>query len=228
MTTHADSRVVFAHVPHTAGRAAKRYLWIHYPQKHISIHTPEDIDQLTIAAHAYLRYFVLRDPVHRIIAEYLHYSVTLSDPTGGRIGYLSLDDARKQLPSFNPSNLLDYVRLPITNDVCCKLLLLRTDWNKPISAEEYQTLLRLVSLGIVKHDPYVVPMRYTQLATLFSVDVCGFNSGIDELSRASYRIDPLNEARRRVLLEAPGVEELIKSRNRYDCLLYDYLIFKSV
>lgn len=228
METHSDFQIVFVHIPHTAGRAAKRYLWTHYPRRHLAIHTPEDISGLPPTSNTLNRYFVLRHPLQRIIAEYIHYSATLLDPTGGRIGYLSLDGIRKHTPAFNPASLIDYVQLPLTNDLCCKLLLLRTDWSSPVTETEYQQLLQLIDAGKIKYDNYVVPMQYTQLASLLAIDTESFSKSINDLSGASYNPNPLTNAKKLVMLQVPGIMELVTSRNAYDYRLYAYCSAKSV
>lgn len=123
--------IIFLHVPHTGGRCIGKYLW-NNNLKYLKLHNADDIkNNKNIEG---VKYFVLRDPVERSYREYIHYSRNLERI--GQVNHLTLSNF-KNLDYKNP---YDYLSLEVNRNVYCKFLLLREDFNIPITEKDYSNI----------------------------------------------------------------------------------------
>ena len=129
----------------------------------------------------------------------------------GMVNHLNLYDLKHDNPAFNPTNILDYISLEVNRNVLCKFLLLRTDFNKPITNEEYDAIIEMFQ-GSNKpvYDIYKYPLNTLPvLSKLVGVDITplGF--------RTNCKKDDI--------LVKNVICNKIKQLNKYDFDLFNYL-----
>ena len=61
-------------------------------------------------------------------------------PRIGIVNHLKLSELKRNDSDFDHTNPFDYLDLEVNKNVYCKFLLFRTDFNIPISDEEYQKI----------------------------------------------------------------------------------------
>lgn len=201
---------VFLHIPHTSGRLLRKYMWYKgYLTGNGSIrcHIVHNSEQMV--DNDLPRYFILRDPVERIIAEYIHYSRRLLDI--GVVNYLDLANIHQDYPKFDPSNIQDYISLEETRNLYCKFLLGRKDFGIAISDTDFE----LLSKGAFIYDVYQKPMNYSSLQEFLheKIDV----SIVEKIYRYPLTLNKEERA------ELACHSESIRACNEYDIKLYELL-----
>lgn len=202
-----DKKLVYLHIPHTCGRSIKRTLWEKSILKDmIVIHNGDQMIQNL--NNMYDIYFVLREPLERIIGEYKHYSVNLK--TLGMVNHLEIKNIMTQQPTFDLNNILDYCNLEVNKNVYCKFLLFRKDFNKPVTIDEFNKVKELFT-GDNKpiFDIYTFPLELPILS-----------------GKIGQKVEPKLVIKNSVkddLINNKIVCQKIQEWNSYDFLLYDYL-----
>mgnify|MGYP003640684395 CR=1 FL=1 len=124
--------LIFLHIPHTGGRNLGRWLW----DKQISykrLHNSNDLKECEINEKDIL-YFIIRNPVERCYKEFLHYSERLD--IVGVVNHLTKDLFKNK----DYKDYKDYFSLEINCNVYCKFILLRCDFDKPITEDEFENM----------------------------------------------------------------------------------------
>lgn len=160
-----EIRYLHLHVPHTGGRSLHGILW-HNSVNFQKVHNAKAIEEFLLGLGSLSntplineiipksnRYFVLREPVERAYKEFRHYSKNLQ--TIGRVNHLILDDLKKDNKSFNPASIDDYFSLECNRNVYCKFLLLKKDFNRPITDIDFEHLKDLIKSDRIVFDRFV-------------------------------------------------------------------------
>lgn len=240
--------IVHLHIPHTGGRCLGRYAFKCYQQlkdKNITytrLHNARNIaDYLHVidsTTDNTVFYFVLRDTTERLYKEFLHYSSRLQ--TVGMVNHLDLSDIQKRYPDFNVTSFSDYCRLEVNRNAYCKFLLLRTDFNIPITDTDYQQVLDLLKRGNFKYDVFDKPLVLHEFANLLDVETAVLQ---DTLSKIWPRSDKSSDNKDTTKTITTDHTESIKSNdvvdkcsnhqnsckaeivdnNKYDLLLFEFL-----
>lgn len=216
-------KILHLHVPHTAGRCIRRFIAnnchgsrtvassrdISNYHKSLALDENESTD---------ITYWVLRNPIERVAAEYIHYSSTLK--VLGEIGDLRLDILRRENPKFNLDIPSDYIQLERRRNVYCKFLLQREDFTLPISDSDYDHVV-----AMTKRDDIVVDffeaLDFSNLSRISKqpIDrIQKYSSNYDADWKSNYR------TKRMKLLENSDLRKLIGEQNQYDCKLYEELV----
>lgn len=201
---------VFLHIPHTSGRLLRKYMWYKgylTGKENIRCHIVHNSDQMV--DHDLPKYFILRDPVERIIAEYIHYSQRLVNI--GTVNHLDLTNIHKSYPKFDPANIQDYISLEETRNLYCKFLLGRKDFTIPISDTDFELLLKKPFI----YDLYEKPMNYPKLEEFLNKKMDIFM--IEKIYRHPLTMD--KEKRNELTCHS----ESIQACNEYDIKLYEHL-----
>lgn len=193
--------IIYLHIPHTCGRSIKRSFFIKDELKNIVwIHNSSQITQMKRNNDEIL-YFVLRNPIERVIGEFKHYSRNLKSI--GIVNHLDLNNILEKNPTFNMESILDYCSLEVNRNVCCKFLLLRKDFNIPITENDYSAILN----SNFKFDVYSFPLKLPVLSSLLGFEISPHIvvNNVDKNDISKNKI------------------EMIKKLNEYDLCLYNYL-----
>ncbi|QKF93663.1 hypothetical protein QKU48_gp0205 [Fadolivirus algeromassiliense] len=210
---------IFLHVPHTAGRVLKNYLWTNR-KKVINVHN--DKDMKLIKNKALQKYFILRNPIERIIGECVHYSTNLKNI--GIVNYLSMDDILIRNPYFNPENISEYIKLEATKNLYCKFLLNRDNFWEPITANDFDKITKILEKGEFIYDKYTNPMDYEKLSQLIGIDRKEINKVTMEITTKSQIINKTNINIKKELLNNTNLIKEIELMNEYDIKLFTLLI----
>ncbi len=192
--------MLFIHVPHTSGRSLKSYL-LRRGDNIITVHNAEQIKELD--KEYSIKYFILREPTERVWKEFLHYSENLK--IGGRVNHLNILHLKKANPSFDPKNISHYISLEVNRNVCCKFLLLRTDFNIPVTETDLNYLKENISS--FKYDIFKKPMTYPVLSTIIDPIDANLKYITDEA----------------ILISQEAVSEIIRL-NTFDIMLFNFLL----
>lgn len=191
--------IIYLHVPHTCGRSIKRSLFNKDELKKITwIHNSDQIQNTNVTNNDIL-YCVLRNPIERVIGEFKHYSRNLKSI--GVVNHLDLNHLLKQNNNFDVNNILDYCSLEVNRNVCCKFILLRTDFNIPINEKEFNTLLNCN----FKFDVYSFPLKLPILSSLLGFEIEP-HVIVNNIDKSEITIEEL---------------DTIRSLNHYDVRLYN-------
>ena len=199
------NKIVYLHIPHTSGRTIKRTLWLNSMLKDIlPVHNAKDIKDAinNIDSNSKL-YFVLREPLDRIIGEYKHYSRSLKTK---QVNHLTQNDVK----DINLDNILEYCSMEVNRNVMCKFLLLKTNFLEKINDNNYK-LLEQMFKGQNKplFDNYTFPLVLPVLSDLVG-------------SKVEPAAIMQNVEKNDILLDSDICNKL-KELNKYDFLLYDFL-----
>lgn len=165
------SGLLILHVPHTSGRYIKKHLRTNkylLPTANIKItiiHNPVDIIKFKKLNewNNITKYFVLRDPIERVIGQYKHYSRNLKGI--GIVNHLTLSDIIKTHPTYDVNNIKDYLSLERNRNLYCKFLLGRENFNIPIGIDDYNQVINTVNNtnNDIFYDIFEKPMKLTKL-----------------------------------------------------------------
>lgn len=184
--------LVHLHVPHTGGRYLKHQVWNQsIPLK--SIHQVESLnpdDQ---------RYLVLRDPIVRAWAEFIHYSAAYDRV--GRVNHLSKEELGLDLSTYS-----QYFSLEINRNVYCKFILGTTE---PITEQSFQNVLNCK----LAFDRFSDSLSLPVLAKLLQIDQGIFIGG--KRPQSTVHIIP------------DQFIELMSDCQNYDVRLFNHLISQS-
>lgn len=193
--------ILYLHVPHTCGRSIRRALFIKDELKKIGwVHNSSQIKDLK-TENISTKYFVLRDPIERIIGEFKHYSKNLKSI--GIVNHLNLNNLLRENEKFDTTSILDYCSLEVNRNVYCKFLLLRDDFNVPISEKDFDSIIQNNNF---KFDVYSFPLKLPVLSSLL-----GFEINPHVIVNNSNKNDTINKI------------DAIKKLKEYDLRLYNCL-----
>lgn len=192
MMSSPTPQILFLHVPHTGGRGLLSTL----TSRITTVHNAVDIEKLTVEQRSLPLYMVFRDPVHRALGEYYHYSMQFM-----RTGYVNHMN-KTTMGNVDVSTIDKYFSLEVNCNTMCKFILLRTDFSVPITEADYQTVL-------------TVPLLY---------DMIGDYSTLGDL--LGVKIDTGNHIRPRKRLEweLAHAANLLKNKCKFDMQLYQQKI----
>jgi hypothetical protein len=158
---------IYLHIPHTSGRTIKRTLWNKgFLKDIICVHNAQHItENITKITPDLKLYFVLREPLNRIIGEYKHYSRNLK--IIGQVNHLTKNDVKH----IDLDNILDYCSMEVNRNVLCKFLLLKTDFDKPITDADYEKVEKLCQTDKVIFDKYKFPLDLPNLSSLIGSEI---------------------------------------------------------
>lgn len=192
--------IVYLHIPHTCGRSIKRALFVKDELKKIAwVHNSSQIQN--IPNNNETLYFVLRNPIERIIGEFKHYSKNLLSI--GVVNHLELSQIINNNKKFDAKNIIDYCTLEVNRNVCCKFILLRCDFNIPVSEKDYSTLLS----SDFKFDLYSFPLKLPVLSKLLGFEIAP-HIVVNNINKNDVKKDDI---------------DIIAKLNEYDIRLYNYL-----
>ena len=202
-------KIIYLHVPHTCGRMIKRDLWNKKLLKNIiCVHNQNDIINCYSTESYDLIYFVLREPLDRIIGEYKHYSKALMNDM--KINHLEPQDVK----NIDLNNILEYCSLETNKNVYCKFLLLKKNFNVPINDIDYKNIIKLVEENRVKYDKYTFPLENLPvLSNIVSQNILPV-SIFPNVKKCDISLDKY-------------ICDRLKYMNNYDFMLYDHLGFES-
>ena len=214
--------IAYLHVPHTGGRVLQKYLQTSgYINTQIRyIHGTRGIERIHRTGEKVSLYFILRNPIDRIIGEFLHYSKLLKET--GRVAYLQLDKIIKVNPNFDPLNPYHYIQIESGHNMYCKYLLLKTDFSVPITDNDF--LLLRKKLSEIKFDYYDTPLTHPVLSDMIGIDKDTFKKDLEEIVVDSLMIP--NDDYKKSLLSDTKLIDQIKKCNSYDMKLFDLLTNK--
>ena len=213
-------KLVYLHVPHTCGRLIKRDLWGKNLLKNVvCVHNQNDIikqcsfvelvDLKDTCKNPYQLYFVLREPLERIIGEYKHYSKTLTYDM--EVNHLEPNDVKH----IDLNNILDYYSLEVNRNTYCKFILLKTNFNQPINDNDYQNIIKIIDSGKIKYDMYSFPLS--------SLPILSDIVGKDILPVSTFSNVKKNE-----ILSNNDICNKLRKINIYDFMLYEHLCKKVI
>ena len=194
--------IVYLHIPHTCGRSVKRALFVKDEIKKITwVHNSSQIQNISNLEEEKILYLVLRNPIERIIGEFKHYSRNLLSI--GIVNHLELSHILKNNKKFDAKNIIDYCSLEVNRNVCCKFLLLRCDFNVPVSESDYDILLNTE----FKFDVYSFPLKLPILSDLLGFEIAP-HVVVDNVNK-----NDVSEQEKVKIIKL----------NEYDIRLYNYL-----
>lgn len=214
-----EKDLVFLHIPHTAGRVIKRYFWINN-KKVINIHNQNDFKLIKDKKENIRKYFILRNPIERIIAEYNHYSRNLSNI--GIVNYLDIKDILNRVKDFNVNNISDYIKLEITRNLYCKFLLHRENFWDPVTDKDFDEIKTLVANREFEFDYYKNPIELRNLSKLIGMEECELNNKVSEITKQCQVIRKEDTIQKQEYLNNELLVKEIERLNMYDMMLYDY------
>ena len=174
------------------------------------IHNPQEMINLKLSKPVEKKYFILRPTIERIVGQFVHYSRNLKNI--GRVNHLVLDDLREESPGFNPDDPYQFIRLKSNQNVYCKFLLGRTDFNQPITNEDFEKVKAMfTSDNKPIWDLYSKPIEVLNLEKLLGIGI------VPE----AFRQSPEEEHNK--LLNNKGLIEEIEKLNSFDIKLYEFL-----
>ena len=201
------SKLVFLHVPHTGGRVIRTALnqitdiiWVHNYN-----HIKENLEEIEKTNQTY---FVLRNPLERIIGEYIHYSKFLVS-FSGRVNHLQVREIIKKDPNFDWTSIISYCQLEANINQYCKFLLCRTDFDIPISSDDFDTIINLFeSKNKPLFDVYKFPLELPILNELLGINI---------------ELNLVPNSNKNKYIHDTIICDKIRELNKYDFLLYNKL-----
>jgi len=211
--------ILYLHIPHTGGRVLRIYLWAngYIDTKVRYVHGTPGITRMLKNGEENSIYFVLRNPVERIIGEFLHYSDLLKKH--GMVGHLWLHKIEEKFPDFDPTDPYQYIKVESGHNLCCKYLLLRTDFNLPITDDDFSSLKE--KLNDMKFDLYETPLTHPVLAEMLNIDKNILIEGLENTPIQSLVIP--DKKYKESLLSNLYLINKIEEYNTYDIKLFNLL-----
>jgi hypothetical protein len=191
------NNILFLHIPHTCGRLLKRILTFHNVPYN-AIHNEKQFNNSLKNTHQI--YFILRNPLERCVAEFVHYSFTFVH-SQYQVNNLSL-------PCQSFDSIENYYSSENRCNLTCKYLL-QKPFDSPITDKDFDSILQMN----FHFDIYSNPLDPKTLSSLANFDI---KKELDN-SLQYGRYLPSKK------LGKPFNKSFIVSRNFYDVKLFNHL-----
>lgn len=203
---------IFIHIPHTSGRVTRKLL-TNNKIEYLYVHNFNGIKKLD---SDHQRYSIIRDPTTRLISEFAHYSQLIEKR--GRANYVNTKDY-----TFDPTNPFEYFNLEMNKNVMCKFLLLKQDFETPITENDVNIILTLIQEKKILFDYLKEEPEFFNLAKLINFEEPELRKRLNYIK--NYRMfEPSKSTEiKKELRENQEFIEFIQNENKYDYLLYEKL-----
>jgi hypothetical protein len=214
--------IIYLHVPHTAGRVIKKYLYKRgflAKTKNLNIFfvdNPKDFFALKEKLDNIIIYTIIRSPIDRLIEQFIYYSKNFKNLKNLKnVEHMNKNictDLKKKLGSFNSTSLHNFIRFPENQNIFCKFLLGRQNLKRPICENDYKKIkILLKKSDKIIWDLYKKPVKVPQLEKLLNIPIIPeafLDCSIDKHA---------------ILFKDTNLKSKIINLNKYDIKLYNYL-----
>lgn len=198
--------MIFLHIPHTCGLNINFALQKNNIE-YVYVHNELDILKLQELRKYDINYFVLRNPIERVIGEAIHYV--------GRYKSTKSKVNNVKLPNIYYESIQKYVTHESRRDLCCKYLLKKTNFNIPLTLLDFNNLIKLVNSGKLIWDNYSYPIKTPVLNKFLNKDIELFLKNNDHKTMM-YNKSILKS-------KYSSLESTLMKLNNYDMQLWNYI-----
>jgi hypothetical protein len=212
-----EESLIYLHIPHTAGRVIRRFLWQNDLLKDIQhTHNGEQTAEILSKSSNWdkaTKYFVKRPVVERMIGQFLHYGARLANT--GRVNDLYLNKIKENQPDFDANDPVQFVSLEENRNHYCKFILGFTDFSKPMADADFERVLAMKST--LHWDEFQTPAKVPVFEKLLNQKI-----DLTTVNHPSMTFMHQTE-KRNVLLADKELAALIEKNNLYDNKLFNSL-----